>query len=40
MANFCFAVPILPGGIELMKKWNEENIVNNKEHDVLDKEQS
>jgi hypothetical protein len=35
MANYCFAVPILPGGIELMKKWNEENIVNNKEHDAL-----
>src|SRR5919202_5489635 len=33
MANYCFAVPILSGGIELMKKWNEENIVNNKEHD-------
>jgi hypothetical protein len=26
--------PILSGGIELMKKWNEENIVNNKEHDA------
>jgi hypothetical protein len=35
MANYCFAVPILPGGIELMKKWNEENIINNKEHDAL-----
>ena len=35
MANYCFTVPILPGGIELMKKWNEENIVNNKEHDAL-----
>jgi hypothetical protein len=23
------------GAIELMKKWNEENIVNNKEHDAL-----
>jgi hypothetical protein len=29
MTNYCFAVPILPGGIELMKKWNQENIVNN-----------
>ena len=35
MSNYCFITPILPGGIELMKKWNEENIVNNKEHDAL-----
>lgn len=35
MANYCFTVPILPGGIELMKKWNAENIVNNKEHDAV-----
>ena len=35
MANYCFVVPILPGGIELMRKWNEENIVNNKEHDAV-----
>jgi hypothetical protein len=28
--NYCFIAPILSGGIELMKKWNEENIVNNK----------
>ena len=34
-ANYCFIAPILPGGIELMKKWNEENIVNNKEHDAV-----
>jgi hypothetical protein len=33
--NYCFIAPILPGGIELMKKWNEENIVNNKEHDAV-----
>jgi hypothetical protein len=33
--NYCFIAPILPGGIELMKKWNEENIVNNKEHDEV-----
>jgi hypothetical protein len=33
--NYCFIAPILPGGIELMKKWNKENIVNNKEHDVV-----
>ena len=34
-ANYCFIAPVLPGGIELMKKWNEENIVNNKEHDTV-----
>ena len=34
MSNYCFIAPILPGGIELMNKWNEENIVNNKEHDA------
>jgi hypothetical protein len=33
-ANYCFIAPILPGGIELMKKW-KENIVNNKEHDEV-----
>ena len=33
--NYCFTIPILPGGIELMKKWNEESIVNNKEHDAV-----
>ena len=33
--NYCFIAPILPGGIELMKKQNEENIVNNKEHDEV-----
>ena len=33
--NYCFTIPILTGGIELMKKWNEENIVNNKEHDAV-----
>jgi hypothetical protein len=35
MSNYCFIAPILPGGLELMKKWNEENIVNNKEHDAV-----
>ena len=34
-STICFTIPILPGGIELMKKWNEENIVNNKEHDAV-----
>ena len=35
MVNYCFIVPILPGGIELMRKWNKENIVNNKDHDAV-----
>jgi hypothetical protein len=35
MTNYCFTVPILPGGMELMKKWVDENIVNNKEHDAV-----
>ena len=35
MANYCFIVPILPGGIELMRKWNKENIVNNNEYDEV-----
>jgi hypothetical protein len=35
MSNYCFTVPILPGGVELMRKWNDENIVNNKEHDAV-----
>jgi hypothetical protein len=35
MAYYCFIVPILPGGIELMRKWNQGNIVNNKEHDAV-----
>jgi hypothetical protein len=35
MTNYCFTAPILEGGIELMKKWIEENIVNNKEHDTV-----
>jgi hypothetical protein len=33
--NYCFIVPILPGGVELMRKWKEENIINNKEHDEV-----
>ena len=35
MANYCYAVPILPGGESLMQKWIQENIVNNKEHDKV-----
>jgi hypothetical protein len=35
MTNYCFTVPFLPGGIELARKWNQENIVNNKEHDEV-----
>jgi hypothetical protein len=33
--NYCFIAPILPGGIELIRRWNKENIVNNKEHDEV-----
>ena len=33
--NYYFIVPILPGGVELMRKWKEENIINNKEHDEV-----
>ena len=35
MANYCFCTPILPGGLEQMKKWNGEMIMNNKEHDEV-----
>jgi|ERR687895_2936743 hypothetical protein len=35
MARYCFALPLLPGGVELHKKWNVENIRNNKEHDEV-----
>lgn len=35
MANYCFAAPILPGGLEQMKKWNKEMIVNNRDHDEV-----
>lgn len=38
MANYCFTAAILPGGLELAKKWNQENIVDNKEHDEVFKE--
>lgn len=38
MTNYCFMSPIVPGGIELMKKWVEENIVNNKDHDAVFKD--
>ena len=35
VTNYCFIIPILPGGVELMRRWNKENIVNNKEHDAV-----
>ena len=35
VTNYCFIVPILPGGVELIRRWNKENIVNNKEHDEV-----
>jgi hypothetical protein len=33
MDNYCFTVPILPGGLELVRKRNQENIFDNKEND-------
>ena len=33
MASYNFAVPVLPGGEQLMKKWSKENIENNADHD-------
>ena len=35
VTNYCFIVHILPGGVELIRRWNKENIVNNKEHDEV-----
>lgn len=37
MANYCFFAPILSreAGLEEMKKWNKEMVVNNKEHDEV-----
>jgi hypothetical protein len=35
MANYCFMLPILAGGNELIKKWKDEYIINNKEHDTV-----
>ena len=32
MVNYCFALPILPGGLEHIKKFAQEN-TNTKEHD-------
>jgi hypothetical protein len=33
MINYCLALPYLPGGIELAKKFAEENGRHSKEHD-------
>jgi hypothetical protein len=35
VTNYCFILPILHGGLELIRKWKKENIVNNKEHDLV-----
>jgi hypothetical protein len=35
MANYCFVVPVLPGGVKLMQDWNAQMIKNNKEHDAV-----
>jgi hypothetical protein len=39
VTNYCFILPILHGGLELIRKWKKENIVNNKEHDLVLKQQ-
>jgi hypothetical protein len=33
MTNYCFVLPFLPGGIDLAKKFAQENGGSNKEHD-------
>ena len=35
MANYCYAVPIVPGGIKLMQDWIVQHIVNDKDHDAV-----
>ena len=35
MTNYCVTVPILPGEIESMRKWNKQNVFNNKDHDLV-----
>jgi hypothetical protein len=35
MTNYCFVLPILPGGIDLAKKFAQENGGSNKEHDDI-----
>jgi len=33
MANYCYCVPILPGGEEKMKQWNKNDITDSASHD-------
>src|ERR1051326_6670737 len=35
MANYCFCVPILPGGVERMKKWAQAEIPSNAHAEVF-----
>jgi hypothetical protein len=35
MANYCFAAPILPGGLDAMKAWAKDGIQGNKAHDAV-----
>lgn len=35
MANYCFAVPILPGKLDEMKTWARTGIRDNKAHDSV-----
>lgn len=33
MANYCFVVPLLPGGEEKMKSFDKKGVMNNADHD-------
>jgi hypothetical protein len=35
MANYCFAAPLLPGGLDAMKAWIKSGIQDNKGHDSV-----
>jgi hypothetical protein len=35
MTDYCFAVPILPGGADLLKKFVEDNYVDGIDHDAV-----
>ena len=35
MANYCYMVPIVPGGVDKMKSWISKEVQNNKEHDTV-----
>lgn len=35
MANYCFAVPILPGELDALKAWQKTGIQGNRAHDEV-----